>query len=64
VQKKKQPPADPAAAFYNLLDKLLKVSRQDIQEAFETHVKRTSPPEATYSHGGVPGIRSRTANSD
>lgn len=54
-------PADPAAAFYQLLDRLLKVTRRDIQEAFEPKGAKNKP---THSQGGDPDLLSRTDNSE
>jgi hypothetical protein len=61
VRKQKEAPSDPAAAFYQLLDRLLKVTRQDIQEAFEPRGSKNSP---NHSQGGVPERLSRTDNPD
>jgi len=61
--QKKDPAVNPEAAFYQLLDDLLLVSRHEIQEAFEPAGTRRPPYPPDQSHDKEPDLRSRTETS-
>jgi hypothetical protein len=60
VRNQKEGPSDPAEAFYEVLNELLKASRQGIQEAFEPVEKRVMRRTASYSQGIDADRRLRT----
>ena len=64
LNEKNRPPADPAAAFNRLLEKLLQVSRRDIEDALRRRDTRQPASEQPHSQRGDSDCRSRTDSSN
>ncbi len=60
LHEKHSPPADPAAACNSLLEKLLQVSREDIEELLQRRATRRPADEQPHSQRSDSDCRSRT----
>lgn len=62
--EKSAPATSPAAAFHRFLEKLLKVSRRDIDEAFRRRGTHAGTDKQPHAQGSDPAYRSSTDSSN